>query len=150
MDIIAHSNLNLEMLNEVARAALGPATCGVSAGGGQSRIHLVNHNLPEQQRASDALNHFGSLSLGADRTRMRAGDPDPVVRCADARIAADRQLAYLILRDGAVIARGKLDVTGGKASLTLPEPAHGVYDLFLYQLAGQFASGALRIQVDAS
>lgn len=150
MDIIAQTNLNPEMLNAVARAALGKATCGVSAGGGQSRIHLVNHNLPEQQRASDALNHFGSLSLSADRLRMRAGDPDPVLRCADARIAADRQLAYLIIRDGAIIAQGQLDVIGGQAALTLSAPAPGLHDLFLYQLAGQFASGSLRIQVDAS
>ena len=150
MDIIAQSNLNPEMLNAVARAALGPATCGVSVGGGQSRIHLVNHNPPEQQRASDALNLFGSLSLSTGRSRMRAGEPDPVVRCADERIAADRQLAYLVLRDGAIIAQGKLDVIGGQASLTLSAPAPGVHDVFLYQLAGQFASGSLRIRVDAS
>ncbi|MYD11577.1 MAG: hypothetical protein F4X02_16230 [Chloroflexi bacterium] len=150
MDIIAQTNLNPEMLNAVARAALGPATCGVSVGGGQSRIHLVNYNPPEQQRASDALNHFGSLSLSADQSRMRVGGPDPVIHCADERIAADRQLAYLIFRDGALITQGKLDVTGGKVSLTLSAPAPGVHDVLLHQLAGQFASGSLRIQVDAS
>ena len=149
MDIIAQSNLNTPMLDAVARAALGQATCGVSVGGGRSRIHLLNHNLPEQQRASDVLNHFGSLSLRADVTSMRAGDADPVVRCADERIAADSQLAYLVLRDDAIIARGKLDVSEGQASLTLAAPEVGVHDVFFYQLGGQFASGAQRILVDA-
>ena len=149
MEIIAQGNLNSTMLNAVARAALGQATCGVSVGGGLSRIHLLNHNLPEQQRASDVLNHFGSLSLTADLSRMSAGAADPVVRCADERIAADSQLAYLVFRDGAIIAQGRLDVIGGQASLTLSAPEVGVHDVFLYQLAGQFASGSLRIQVDA-
>ncbi len=149
MEIIAKSNLNAAMLNAVARAALGKATCGVSVGGGMSRIHLINHNLPEQQRASDALNHFGSLALSADKSSMRLGDADPVIRCADERIAADSRLAYLVLRDGEISAEGKLVVSGGQASLTLSAPEVGIHDVFLYQLAGQFASGSLRIRVDA-
>lgn len=149
MDIIGQSNLNTAMLNAVARAALGKATCGVSVGGGLSRIHLMNHNLPDQQRASDVLNQFGTLSVTADLTNMRAGDADPVVRCADERIAADSQLAYLVLRDDDVITQGKLAVIGGQASLTLSAPEVGLHDVFLYQLAGQFSSGSLRIQVDA-
>lgn len=149
MEIIAQSNRDTVMLDAVARAALGIATCGVSVGGGMSRIHLLNHNLPEQQRASDVLNHFGSLSLTASMTRLNAGDADPVIRCADERIAADSQLAYLLLRDDAITAQGKLDVSEGQASLTLSALAAGVHDVFIYQLAGQFASGALRIHVDA-
>lgn len=149
MEIIAQGNLNSAMLNAVARVALGQATCGVSVGGGASRIHLMNHNPPEQQRASDVLNHFGSLSLTADQSRMSAGGADPVVSCADTRIATDSQLAYLVLRDEAIIAQGRLDVIGGQCSLTLSAPEVGVHDVFLYQLAGQFASGSLRIQVDA-
>ena len=150
MEIIAQSNLNSAMLNAVARAALGTATCGVSVGGGRSRIHLVNYNLPEQQRASDVLNHFGSLSLTADKSSMRAGEPDPVVRCADERIAADSQLAYLVFRAGEIIAQGRVDVIGGQSALTLAAPEIGVHDVCLYQLAGQFASGSLRIHVDAA
>ena len=147
MDIIAHSNLNAVMLDAVARAALGKATCGISVGGGRSRIHLVNHNLPEQQRASDVLNHFGSLSLSADMARLNAGDADPVIRCADERIAADSRLAYLILRDGAISSQGRVDVNRGQVSLTLSALEVGIHDVFLYQLAGQYASGALRIHV---
>jgi len=149
MEITGQSNLNSAMLDAVARAALGKATCGVSVGGGSSRIHLMTHNLPEQQRASDLLNHFGTLSLAADLTRLKIGEADPVVRCADERIAADSQLAYLLLRDGEVIARGKMPVIAGQASLTLSALDVGVHDVFLYQLTGQFASGSLRIRVDA-
>lgn len=149
MEITGQSNLNAAMLDAVARAALGKATCGVSVGGGSSRIHLMNHNLPEQQRASDLLNQFGTLSLTADLTSMKVGEADPVVRCADERIAADSQLAYLLLRDDEVIAQGKLAVIAGQASLTLSALDVGLHDVFLYQLAGQFASGSLRIRVDA-
>ena len=148
MDIIAHSSLNTVMLDVVARAALGNATCGVSVGGGRSRIHLVNHNPPEQQLASDVLNHFGSLLLSADKTRLTAGAAAPVVRCADERIAADSRLAYLVLRDGAISAQGRVEVNRGQVALTLPALEVGIHDVFLYQLAGQFASGVLRIRVD--
>ncbi len=118
MEITGQSNLNAAMLDAVARAALGKATCGVSVGGGSSRIHLLAHNLPEQQRASDVLNQFGTLSLTADVTRLKVGEADPFVRCADERIAADSQLAYLLLRDDEVIAQGKLAVIAGQSNRT--------------------------------
>lgn len=150
MDIVGQSNLNTAMLDAVTRAALGKATSGVSVGGGVSRIHLMNHNLPEQQRASDVLNHFGTLAVTAHAASISAGVAASVIRCADERIAADSRLAYLVLRADAVIAQGRLDVTSGQCSLTLSDLELGTYDVLLYQLAGQFASGSLRIHVNAS
>ena len=149
MDIVGHSNLNTAMLDAVARAALGKATSGVSVGGGVSRIHLMNYNQPEQQRASDVLNHFGALLVTADATRLSPGDAHAVVRCADERIAADSQLAYLVLRGEAVIDQGKVTVTDGQCSFALSDLEIGTYDVLLFQLAGQFASGALRIELAA-
>ena len=147
MDIIGQSILDTAMLDALARAALGEATSGVSVGGGVSRIHLMNHNLPEQQRASDVLNHFGTLRLSVDAAGASAA---PLIRCADERIAADSQLAYLLLRADTVVAQGRLDVTDGQCSLTLGDVGVGAYVVLLYQLAGQFASGWLRVQVDAT
>ena len=148
MDIISKGNLHVTLLDEVARAALGAATCGVSVGGGRSRIHLRSHNLPEQQRASDVLNHFGSLPLTVSASRLTTADADPVINCRADLISRDRALAWLRLQNGAVGARGQVDVVDDQINLTLSDLPAGIHDVFLYRLIGNYASGALRIKID--
>ena len=147
MDIISHQSLDARLLDTVARAALGHATCGVSTGL-SSRIHLLTANPSEQGRASDVLNHFGRLKLEASATSLRQGAADPIITCRDEQIAADDQLAYLALRDDEESERGRLDLSGGVASFALRQPEPGVYTVLFYRLAGNFASGTRRIRVD--
>ncbi len=149
MDIVNPKILDARLLDAVARAALGDATCGVSTGA-DSRIHLLAHNLPEQQRASDVLNNFGALALTASAKRLTAGAADPVISCRDELIAADEQIGYLVLRGDEEIRRGVLDVAQGLCSLTLSQPTAAEYTVFLYRLRGNFASGALDIGVDSA
>ncbi len=147
MDIISHRALDARLLDRVARAALGAATCGVSSGA-DSRIHLLTANPPDQRRASDVLNHFGRLQLEASTLSLSQGDADPVITCADEQIAADDQLGYLTLRDGEESERGRQAITEGAASISLRQPAPGDYTVLVYRLTGNFASGILRIRVD--
>lgn len=147
MDIINHKSFDARLLDAVARAALGNATCGVSTGA-DSRIHLLAENMPEQQRASDVLNNFGRLVLTASATRLTAGEADPVISCRDEQIAADDQLAYLVLRADEETMRGALNVVAGACSLTLSQPTAAQYTIFFYRLRGNFASGAVEIHVD--
>ena len=149
MDIIHHKLLDARLLDTVARAALGNATCGVSTGV-DSRIHLLAANLPEQQRASDVLNSFGTLRLTASATRLKLGDADPVIRCRDELSAADEQLGYLVLRAGEELMRGALAIKNGACSLTLSEPDVSRYTVLMYRLRGNYASGALEIVVEPS
>lgn len=149
MDIVNHRILDARLLDAVARAALGSATCGVSTGS-DSRIHLLAHNLPEQQRASDVLNNFGTLALKASATTLTAGGPDPVISCRDDQIAADEEIGYLVLRGDEEIRRGTLDVAHGVCSLTISQPSAAEYTVFFYRLRGNFASGALDIRVDSA
>lgn len=148
MDIVSQTTHNIALLDAVARAALGAACCGVSVGGGRSRVHLMNHNMPEQQRASDALNQFGSLTLSSTSSRLTLGDADPVISCRDELISSDSALAYVILGDEEVIERGQVSLVGGEVSWTLNGLTAGNHDVFLYRLAGNYASGTLRIRVD--
>lgn len=150
MDIVSRTTLQAVMLDAVARSALGVATCGVSVGGGRSRIHLMNDNLPEQQRASDVLNHFGSLAVSADLAAMVAGDANPIVSCRDEMAASDSKLAYLALRGEDVILKGTLDQVDGAFALTLTALEAGIHDVLLYRLTGNFASGLAQIRVDAT
>jgi hypothetical protein len=147
MDIINHRVVDARLLDTVARAALGNATCGVSTGAA-SRIHLLTTNLPEQQRASDVLNHFGMLKLETSVTSLREGEPDPTVTCRDAQIAADAQLAYLVLRDDEETGSGRLDLTDGAFSFALRKPLPGDYTVLVYRLAGNFASATVQIRVE--
>ncbi|MCY3781024.1 MAG: hypothetical protein OXG78_11990 [Chloroflexi bacterium] len=148
MDIIGPTNLNVTMLDAVARAALGAATCGVSVGSGTSRIHLMNQNMPDQQRASDVLNGFGALPLACTTSRLTVGDSDPVISCRAELISEDRALAYLVMRDGEVVERGQAALANEAVALSLNNLTAGVHDVFLYRLTGNYASGAVRIQVD--
>lgn len=147
MDIISPEVLDARLLDEVARAALGKATCGVSVGS-DSRIHLLAMNLPEQQRASDVLMHFGLLRLTASAEKLEAGAADPVIHCRDALIAKDERLGFLVLRAGEALMKGSLDIRNGKCSLTLPQPIAAQYTVFFYRNRGNYASGALEIKVE--
>ena len=148
MDIIRHRDLHNRLLDIVAREALGQSTCGVSTGGGSSRIHLLDGNPPEQQRASDVLKNFGSLAATATVTALTEGEADPQIGCRDALIADDDRLGYVILRDGVSSMRGKGELQNGVFSLTLRQLKAGDYTVFFYRLRGNFASGALQIRVD--
>lgn len=147
MDIIGNAGLRITMLNAVARAALGVATSGVSVGGGRSCIHLMNHNMSDQLRASDVLNHFGALPLTSTTERLAVGGSDPVISCRAEVISGDRALAYLILRDGDEVKRGQVDVISGGIDLTLEDLAAGIHEVFVYRMTGNFASGAARVEV---
>ena len=146
MDIVNPKIYDARLLDVVARAALGNATCGVSTGSA-SRIHLLSKNLPEQQRASDVLNNFGLLALRASESKPVAGAVDPVLSCQDEQIAADEQLGYLVLRAGEAYRSGALDVADGACSLTLSKATPAHYLIFMYRLRGNFASGAVEIRV---
>ena len=147
MDIISSEVLDARLLDAVARAALGKATCGVSVGT-DSRIHLLAMNMPEQQRASDVLMHFGLLRLTASAERLKAGGADPVIRCRDALIAADERLGFLVLRAGEALMKGTLDILNGECSLTLPQPNAAQYKVFFYRIRGSYDSGAVEIRVE--
>ena len=149
MDIVSQKAIDPRLLDAVARAALGNATCGVSTGA-DSRIHLLANTLPEQQRAKDVLNRFGTLRLGSSATSLRAGAADPVITCRDERIAGDAQLGYLVLRAGEERMRGTLDIVNGECSLTLTQPTAAPYTIFLYRLRGDYASGVVEIRVDSA
>lgn len=149
MDIIHHKVVDARLLDTVARAALGNATCGVSTGA-DSRIHLLAANPPEQQRASDVLNCFGALRLTASATRLKVGDADPVIRCRDERIAADEQLGYLVLRAGEELMRGALAIKNGACTFTLSQPEASRHIVLMYRLRGNFASGAVEVNVEPS
>ena len=147
MDIVSHKEQDPRLLDEVARAALGNATCGVSTGRA-ARIHLVSKNMPEQQRASDVLHNIGMLQLRASETSLREDDADPVIACADEQIAADERIGYLILRDGDEWKRGRLSVVDGACSLILTPSSAADYTVLLFRLRGNFASASIDIRID--
>ena len=149
MDVISHLVFDARLLDAVARAALGSATCGVSTGA-ESRIHLLSSNLADQQRASDLLNSFGSLRVTASASALKTDETAPVISCRDDQIAADQQLGYLVLRGDEVVMRGVLDVAAGACSLTLSQPSAGAYAVFFYRLRGNFASGTVDIRINSA
>ena len=147
MDINSEGRFDAVLLDHIARQVLGRSTSGISVGGNFSRIHLLNDSAANQRRASDILNHFDTLQLLADRTAMREGEADPVIRCRDGTIANDSDVGYLVLLDGEVYGRGNDSVVDGEMSLTLASPVAGAYSVFVYRLRGNYASASVQIVI---
>lgn len=147
MDVSSEGSFDAAMLDHIARHILGRGTSGISVGGGLSRLHLLNDSVSNQRRANDILNHFNTLQLDAVKTSMKAGEADLVIRCRDRAIAKDQELGYLILRDGAVFAKGSESVAAGALALTLRRPAAGAYQVFLFRIRGNYASAAATVVV---
>lgn len=150
MDIVGRAKLNIHMLDAVARAALGAAICGVSVGAGVSRIHLKSHNLPNQKRASEVLSNIGALALVSGASRADIESAEPHISCCSDLISGDRALGYLRLQDDEIVEQGKVELIAGELRWTLRGLTAGVHEVFLFRLAGNYASGALRIRVKAS
>ena len=148
MDVIRNATLPLAMLDHLAREILGASSCGVSVGGGRSRIHLVDANPAHQQRCADMLSHFDALQLSASASSLNAGAADPVIRCSDAALGADSDIGYLVTLDDEVYASGRDKVVSGAIALTLRDPAPGDYAVFVFRLRGNYASGTQRIRVE--
>ncbi len=148
MDIVIQRELEAELLDLAARLALGGATSGVSSGGGLSRVHLAEANPPDQARASDLLRSFGALEVASSASAFQQGGPAPVLSSSDPRLAADGELACVVLRGGQESSRGYGKVKDGAFSLSLRQLVPGAYTVLLQRTRGDYASGVLRFRVD--
>ena len=125
MEIIGQSNLNT-----------ADVECGSARRAGPGHLRRIrrrrrvahssfeSQSCPISSAQAMCLTTSAVCRFRAERdANVTVGDADPVVRCADERIAADSQLAYLILRDGDHHrAAASWHVTEGQTSLTLSAP----------------------------
>ena len=148
MDVSRNIEAPARALDAVARDVLGEATCGVSVGGGRSRIHLLDASALNRQRAKDILSNFGALQLSASATTLDRGAADPVISCRDSAISGDSELGYLVTLDGEVYAEGADQVASGGISLTLRRPEAGAYAVFVWRKRGNYASAIMNITVN--
>lgn len=146
---IPHANRYRSDVIDIAIRALVPTANGVSTGPYGTLIHLPDGTSNENQdKASNLLNNVDNLTVTASVSTMTEGDADPIVTCNDPSIASDPSIGYIVLLDGTIYASGSDTVSSGTAQLTLSAPVAGVYDIFLYRLTGNYASGSVRITVN--
>lgn len=147
MDITYNGTLNVFALDTMVRTILGDNISGVTIGD-NSRIHLINDTANNQAKAQAIFAGLGDLIVSADKTTMTEGDSDPVVTCADSKIAGDVEVGYVALLDGQPYADGQTTVSGSVATLNLIAPVAGIYDIYLYRLTGTYVSGSVQITVN--
>ena len=148
MDVSRNVEMPALSLDAVARDVLGEATCGVSVGGGKSRIHLLDSGALNRRRAEDILRNFGTLRLSASATNLDQGAADPVIKCRDSAISGDSELGYLVTLDGEIYATGTDRVAAGEISLTLGRPQAGDFAVFVWRKRGDYASAVMNITVN--
>ena len=148
IDMQAEKTLDCVSLDAVARYILGDATSGCSTTDHHARIHLLDESQSNQDTASAILNYFGDLIVSSDISLMTEGDPDPIITCSDPAILSDTEVGYVVLLDGLEYAAGTDTISAGVVSLTLANPVAGVYEVIVYRLWENYASGSVVITVN--
>lgn len=147
IDISTTQVMKATQVDAIVRA-VNPNAFGVSTGGYGTHIHLPDDaNSTVQQDAQNILDNYGSLSISASVTTLNEGDADPIVTCDDASISGDSDMGYVVLMDGDIYATGTASVVSGEATLNLVSPVAGEYEVFMYRLSGNYASGSVNITV---
>lgn len=141
------SSVNPMLLDAVAREALGSGISGISTDALSARIHLLDESSGNQNIANMVLDNYGDLSLSADVITLTEGDADPIVTCADVRLLTDVEVGYIVLLDGEMYAKGTANVLAGEATLNLVSPVAGIFEVFVYRMMGDYASGSVQITV---
>lgn len=144
INITVQTETPSSVLDAMARAILGNDTPGVSVGAA-STIHLVDSaSATKQNQAQKILDNWDNLSPLASVSSMTYGDSDPTIT----QTSTDVDVNYIVLFDGVEYASGVATVNAGSASLTLIAPEDGIYDIYFFRTAGNFASGSTQITVN--
>ena len=118
---------------------------GLSTGPYGVIVHLPDGaTASDQNKAQKILDNWGNLSPDIDKTSMNVGDADPVVTFD----TADSDMGYVVLLDGKFYGSGSEAVVAGTLTLELDSPEAGEYDIYIYRLQGNFASGSVSITVN--
>lgn len=124
-----------------------PTVIGISTESGTNykmTIHLPDDaSASHQNRANKIFDNWGNLNLTASTTTMAVGDTNPTITYD----TGDSELNYVILLDGNVYASGTETVIAGTLTLELDSPEAGTYEIYVYRLSGNFASGFVSIIV---
>jgi len=134
-------------LDTIARAILGDNTPGVSLGD-YSAIVLLNDTPELVETATNILVGYNTLTVTSDPAIMTEGAGDVTITCNDPLLANDSDAGYTVLLDGALFASGTDSITAGALELTLPDPVHGTYTIYIYRLATPYQSGLTLVQVN--
>lgn len=138
---------NILALDTIARAILADNTAGVSTGD-YSTIVLLSDTSEIVQTAETILNGHEMLSVETDVSEIDEGAGDVTITCNDVAIADDTEVGYVVLLDGEMYDSGTDVVTGNSVSLILTDPVDGVYEVYVYRLVDNYASGYVIITVN--
>lgn len=148
MDIEINSELNIRVLDNIARAILGSAISGVSTEPNKTRIHLIDESQDIQDKATKILNNFGLLPVDSNTISMNEGDTDPIITCNHPNISSDINVGYMVLFDDKLYDSGLTPVVAGIATLNLVLPTTGTYEIHMARLSGSLVSGSVTIIVN--
>lgn len=134
-DVMTSAVYPIAVMDVIVRALFD--VFGVSVGDYGTRVHV---NAGESEHDVQVfLDNVGSLVV--DDVTITEGDPDPVVRCDDAKIISDASVGYVVMLDGELYASGVMAVAAGVAEDTLESPISGEYECWMFRTAFPFESG---------
>lgn len=143
IEITDGTNYPIDVVNNMLTTIV-PDSLGVSTGPYGTRLHLPDDaSTSEQNKAQKIFDNWGNLNLTVSTTSMTVGDADPTVTYD----TSDDDLNYVVLLDGVEYATGAEAPVAGTVTLELDSPEAGVYDIYVYRTAGNFASGSVTITV---
>lgn len=148
IDVTRIIEIELDALHTITHALLTESAVSTNSNH-HTRIHLPDSaSTVEQNKAQAILDNYLSLPISASATALTEGDAAPTITCDDSVIAGDTEVGYVVLLDGDLYADGTTPVNSGEASLTLVSPVAGTYDVYVYRLSGDYASGSVQLIVE--
>jgi len=148
IDVTRFIQIELDALHTIAHALLTESAVSTN-NSNHTRIHLPDSAPASEQTTAQAiLDQYETLPVSASATALTEGDADPTITCDDSVIAGDTEMGYVVLLDGDLYADGTTPVNSGEASLTLVSPVAGTYDVYVYRLTGDYASGSVQLIVE--
>ncbi len=143
IDITRSQVYPIDVIDLMLKAQVTDAI-GVSTGGYGTKLHLPEEaSTSDQNKAQKIFDNWDNLNPSIDKTSMVVGDADPIITYD----TADSEVGYVVLLDDDLYSEGMVEAIAGTATLELDSPEAGTYEIYVYRLAGNFASGSVSIIV---
>lgn len=137
IDVVKASNIAVQAVDAVARAALGAGCIGVSNAKGVVRLH-VEEAGQNVQIANSILDNWNSLLVVTTQITIDADNVDTAIITHE---TPDANMSYYVWLDGEEYSFGTVAAVGGVVTLNLATDTPGQYLVLLARQSGNYATG---------
>ena len=141
IDVIG-GNIAVQVLDAIARAAIGSGCSGCSNRLGVAAIHVVDEGQ-NVAKATSIISNWNTLLIAATQDEI---DADGVDTSIITHTTPDASLDYIVMLGDVVYSSGEVTAIAGVVTLNLSTDTPGTYTVWLARKAGNYATGSYIIE----